>query len=65
MKDVVKEFIQNDFTPGNLSSEAIKLLNDDSYREKMKESFNRVSQILGSKNASAEAAKLVTNSAGL
>ena len=64
-EDVVKEFIQNDFTAENLCRESLKLIEDNSYREKMIGSFKKVSSILGSKDASKEAAKLIINSAGL
>lgn len=63
--NVIKEFIQNDFTPGKLHSEAIKLLEDTDYRNEMKENFQKVKRILGSKDASTEAAALIINSAGL
>ncbi|MBN8584985.1 MAG: lipid-A-disaccharide synthase [Ignavibacteria bacterium] len=63
--NVIKEFIQNDFTPGKLHSEAMKLLEDTDYRNEMKENFQKVKRILGSKDASTEAAALIINSAGL
>lgn len=64
-EDVVKEYIQNDFTADNLCRESLKLLKDKSYREKMIDSFKKAAEILGSKDASMEAAKLIINSAGL
>jgi lipid-A-disaccharide synthase len=63
--DVVKEFIQNDFTAENLTNEALKLLNDTEYRNKMINNFKKVNNILGSKDASSEAAKLIIKTAGL
>ncbi len=62
-ESVIKEFIQNDFTAGNLCSEALKLLRDIQYREVMIENFRKVKNILGSKDASTEAAKLIINTA--
>jgi len=64
-EDVVKEYIQNDFTAENLCRESLKLLKDKSYREKMIDSFKKAAEILGSKDASMEAANLIINSAGL
>jgi len=62
-ESVIKEFIQNDFTAGNLCSEALKLLRDIQYRQVMIENFRKVKNILGSKDASTEAAKLIINTA--
>ncbi|MBE2228943.1 MAG: DUF354 domain-containing protein, partial [Ignavibacteria bacterium] len=62
-ESVIKEFIQNDFTSGNLCSEALKLLRDIQYRQVMIENFRKVKNILGSKDASTEAAKLIINTA--
>jgi len=62
---VIKEFIQNDFTAGNLCAEALKLLEDTEYREVMIENFRKVKNILGSKDASTEAAKLIIKAAGI
>ncbi len=64
-EDVVKEFIQNDFIPAKLCEEALKLLNDNKYREKMIQSFKKVKHILGSKDASGEAAKFIIKTARL
>lgn len=64
-KEAVKEFIQNDFTPQNLADEALKILNDKSYRQKISEDLKHVWEILGSGNASRNAAKLVKEAAGI
>lgn len=64
-KEAVKEFIQNDFTPQNLADEALKILNDKSYRQKISEDLKQVWEILGSGNASRNAAKLVKEAAGI
>lgn len=41
-KEVVKEFIQKDFTEDNILREAEKILADSAYREKMKEEFGNI-----------------------
>lgn len=64
-KDVVKEFIQNDFTAENLCKESLRLLEDNAYRAEMINSFKEAGSILGSKDASKEAAKLIIEAAGL
>ncbi len=63
--EIVKEFIQNDFTPDNLCNEALILLSDIDYRIRMINNFDKVRDILGSKDASNEAAKLIIKTAGL
>ncbi|MEO8514763.1 MAG: lipid-A-disaccharide synthase [Ignavibacteria bacterium] len=64
-EDVVMEFIQNEFTSKKLAIESLKILNDTRYRNKMIESFGKVKQVLGGKDASAEAAKLIIKTAAL
>lgn len=41
-KEVVKEFIQNDFNNENIISEAEKILTQESYRNKMREEFDNI-----------------------
>ncbi len=64
-RDTVKEFIQNDFTPQNISSEAVKILTDKVYRDEMIINLNKVWYILGSKEASENAAKVIKQTAGI
>jgi lipid-A-disaccharide synthase len=64
-KDVVKEFIQNDFTAKNLAAEAKKILSDETYRNKITNDLQLIRDILGSKDASFNAAKLIKQSSGI
>lgn len=63
-KNAVKEFIQNDFTPQNLADEAIKILNDSRYRKRITDDLKEIWNILGSKDASKNAAMLIKENAG-
>ena len=41
-KEIVKEFIQQGATPTNLAAEALRLLDDAAYRDRMREDFSKV-----------------------
>ncbi|MCX7833892.1 MAG: lipid-A-disaccharide synthase [Ignavibacteria bacterium] len=43
---IVKEFIQKDMTAENICNEALKILNNDTYREQMINKFKQVKKIL-------------------
>jgi lipid-A-disaccharide synthase len=60
-KIIVKEFIQNDFTVSNLVEEARKILNDEIYRNTMCTNLEKIRQMLGSRDASNNAAKIITS----
>lgn len=64
-RDAVKEFIQNDFTPQNIAVEAVKILTDKVYRDEMINNLNKVWDILGSKEASENAAHVIKQTAGI
>ena len=64
-KNAVKEFIQNDFTAGNLAAESLKILTDDAYRTRMLGDLRKIWDTLGSKDASSNAAALIIKRAGL
>lgn len=64
-KDVVKEFIQNDFTAENLAAESIRILSEESYRKQMLSDLRKIWDTLGSKDASQNAAALIIERAGL
>lgn len=55
-KPVVKELIQDEFNPGNLTTEVDKLLNDQVYRRQMMENFTQIKQMLGGPGASEKIA---------
>jgi len=57
----IKEFIQNDFSAEKLTDEALRILNDTEYRERMKEKMKKIWQILGEDNASKNAARIVSS----
>lgn len=64
-KDAVKEFIQKDFTPENIAGESLKILNENAYRQNIINDLKEVWKILGSSDASKNAARLVKECAGL
>lgn len=64
-KEAVREFVQNDFTASNIASEMLKLLEDDSYSQRMKTELKKVWDILGSKEASVNAAEMIKLTAGI
>lgn len=59
-EEIVKEFIQNDFTVENLVKEGTKLLTDENYIAEMKNNFEIVNKILGKEHASQNAAKIIS-----
>lgn len=64
-KNIVREFIQKDFTPENLAAEAKKILNDENYRNEMNANLKKVWEILGVKDASKNAALAIKQTAEL
>ncbi len=56
-KPVVKELVQNDLTPANISQELDKLLNDKPYRETMISEYNQLITQLGGSGASLKLAQ--------
>lgn len=62
-KEVVKELVQNDFTPENISSELSKLLDDETYRNNMIAEYQSLVTKLGGTGASAAIAKYLVEDA--
>lgn len=60
-RSVVKEFIQKNMTAENIFTEAKKIITDKKYAENMKKEFKEMKEILTNKNASYEAAKIISN----
>ena len=64
-KSIVKEFIQHQATPANISNEALRLLNDNNYYETMKHELSLLRHQLGdgdgSKNVAELAWKMLNN----
>lgn len=60
-KAVVKELIQDDYNLVNLESELKLIVENTNYREKQLIEYKKISQILGTKGASKNAAQLVIN----
>ena len=61
-KSIVKEFIQHDFTPVNLYEEVKIILTDKNYAGNIKAGLQNIWDILGSSDASENAAKVILNS---
>ena len=64
-KNIVKEFIQSDFTADKLLFEAREILVNAHYRNKMINELKAVWDILGSSDASFNAAKIIKETAGI
>ena len=58
-KQVVKEFIQKDFTVDNLYNEVIKTLSDENYKNQMINEFSKVKYELGSENVTKKAENII------
>ena len=56
---IVKELIQQDCTPGNISAELDLILNDPTYRQTMLDNYDQLDQKMGPPGASAKTAALV------
>jgi len=59
-RTAVREFIQNEMTPGNIFNEANKILTDKKYAEQMRNDFKEMKKILTEKNASQNAAEIIS-----
>ena len=60
-REIVKEFVQHQAKPSNISTEAVKLLNDKKYYETMHHELSLLRQQLGNGNGSKNVAKLAFN----
>jgi lipid-A-disaccharide synthase len=60
-KEVVKEMIQSDANPENVSLELSKILNDAGYRTKILDGYNQIIHTLDTGSASENAARLMTS----
>ena len=60
-KDVIKEYLANDFTADNVAAELQRLLTDEVYKKEMLASYKHLSQSLGAIPASATAADIITS----
>jgi lipid-A-disaccharide synthase len=58
-KEIVKELIQSELTPGNLKEELLKITGDETNRKRMKEDFTRLKKKLGGAGASEKTAELI------
>ena len=60
-KEVIKEYLANDFTADNVAAELQRLLTDEVYKKEMLASYKHLSQSLGALPASATAADIITS----
>ena len=56
---IVEEFLQYEATPENISKEALKILENDHYRNELKNNLQKVVQKLGSPGAARRAAEII------
>lgn len=57
-KSIIKELIQHEATPENLSAEVLRILTDKAYAEQMRENLNQVKHQLGQGGGSKNMAQL-------
>jgi len=60
-KEIFKEYLQNKINPKNISKEVLKLIENDKIKNKILIKLERLKKIIGKKNPSKEAAKLILN----
>ena len=60
--EVVQELFGADFSHGKIRAELLRILEDNEYKHKMLEGYDRVISLLGEPGASARAAQLIFNS---
>lgn len=60
-KDIVPELLQSDCKPQIISSELLKILDDESYRNNMIENLLKVRNILSTHESSKEVAQIISN----
>ena len=60
-KQVIKEYIANDFTVENVSRELTRLLNDGAYTKNMLEQYEHIRSMLGTEPAAKRAAQIITS----
>lgn len=59
--EIVKEFIQDEATPLNITKEAISILGDTKKREEMKEGLSKIKELIGPSGAMKRAANAIIN----
>lgn len=62
--EVVKELLQGDVTPANITGELSKIVSDESYREKMLGAYKKINEMFEGKSASRRVAGMVIEMAG-
>ena len=58
-KEVIREYVANDFTVAHVTEELQRLLNDAPYKKEMLASYEHLFSVLGSQSASATAAERI------
>ena len=60
-REVIKEFVANDFTVKNVSAELERLLNDPTYTKNMLAEYEHIRSVLGVEPAAGKAAAIITS----
>jgi lipid-A-disaccharide synthase len=63
-REIVKELVQFDFTPGKLKKELDMIMSDQDYRESMRKNYVKLHEMLGGPGASALTAELMIEALG-
>ena len=58
-QQIVKELIQDDATPDNISQEMFRLLDDTTYRQQVQQDLKKVRQSLGMGDGARHMAELI------
>ena len=59
-REVIKEYVANEFTVSNVATELGRLLNDEAYTKNMLASYEHIRSLLGTQPAAATAAQIIT-----
>ena len=60
-KEVIKECIANEFTVENIANELERILQDEAHKKEMLAQYEHLISLLGSQQASVEAARIITS----
>ena len=60
-RQIIQEYVANDFTVANVTAELDRLLHDEAHKKEVLASYKHLSSILGSQRASEQAARIITS----
>lgn len=60
-ENIIREYVQKEFTPDNVLLEARRILTDDNYAQSIRNNLSKLWNILGDKDASENAVKIISS----